>query len=684
MINKNTHPSERALMDFILNKSLPIKKVIYNRELSYLTLEMDCEEGDWCDEFEILLKKCFPTLTIRANYLKKQTERAVYTEDEIFNFLKTSITASDAWLERDCFTMKESHITLHVPNATVEKTVLSMHIEGRLEEITGRRYRLECACPEEDCELKALDELIESEESVFSDGIKIEAPVAKEKAKSDEAYRFGKNKFEPPTPLVDERPIKNDKTLFILSLYDGSDSTNVKAFVKNQEAEAFSQTFSKGKTVSVHGKYDFDSFDRTESVVARNMKVLPAEKREDQRERKRIELHVHTKMSNMDGTNTIDDFAKQAKAWGHEAIAITDDNVVQGYPDAMNAAKKHDIRILYGVDADVVDDGELIFKNPGNAQYGASFVVFDLETTGFSPRFDEVTEIGAVKIRDGRIVDRFSTFVNPMQPIPPRVVELTHITNDMVADADPIDVVLPRFEAFIGDSILVAHNASFDSRFIEFRRKGKVPYPTIDTLLLARSLDIQVKNYKLGTLAKRFGINLQGAHRAVNDAEATAELFIQLQAMAAKDGIKNPEDLNRLKPKAPEKSFPTKLTIFPKNLDGLKAVYHLISASHMDHFFRTARMLKSEVLKSKEDFILGSGGEEGELIDAYLRGASDMELRSIASILDYIEVAPVSRYKRRRLGAKRRRRKSHDLRLTRFRQASRHSRHRLIRRALYR
>lgn len=663
MIDKNTHPSERALMDFILNKSLPIKKVIYNRALAGLTLEMDCEEGDWRDEFEILLKNCYPTLVVKTNYREKQAERAVYTEDEIYNFLKASITASDAWLERDCFIMKESRITLHVPNATVEKTVLSMHIESRLEEITGRRYFLECACPDGDCELKILDELIESEESVFSDGIKIEAPVAKEKAKSDEVYRFGKNKFEPPTPIVDcrvgetvtitgsvfdfdERPIKNDKTLFILSLYDGTDSTNVKAFVKNQEAEAFAQTFSKGKTVSVHGKYDFDSFDRRESVVARNMKVVPTEKREDKSSKKRIELHVHTKMSNMDGTNTIDDFAKQAKAWGHEAIAITDDNVVQGYPDAMSAAKKHDIRILYGVDADVVDDGELIFKNPGNAQYGASYVVFDLETTGFSPRFDEVTEIGAVKIRDGRIVDRFSTFVNPMQPIPPRVVELTHITNDMVAGADPIDVVLPRFEEFIDDSILVAHNASFDSRFIEFRRKGKVPYATIDTLLLARSLDIQVKNYKLGTLAKRFGINLQGAHRAVNDAEATAELFIQLQAMAAKVGIENPEDLNRLKPKAPEKSFPTKLTIFPKNLDGLTAMYHLISASHMDHFFRTARMLKSEVLKSKDNFILGSGGEGGELIDAYLRGASDDELKRIASILDYIEVAPVSRYER--------------------------------------
>lgn len=158
--------------------------------------------------------------------------------------------------------------------------------------------------------------------------------------------------------------------MFILSLYDGTDSTNVKAFVKNQEADAFAQTFSKGKTISVHGKYDFDSFDRRESVVARNMKVVPTTKREDRGERKRIELHVHTKMSNMDGTNTIDDFAKQAKAWGHEAIAITDDNVVQGYPDAMSAAKKHDIRILYGVDADVVDDDEAIFKIPARRHTG--------------------------------------------------------------------------------------------------------------------------------------------------------------------------------------------------------------------------------------------------------------------------------------------------------------------------
>lgn len=663
MIEQNNHPSERNLMDFILEKSLPVKKVVYQRDKSGMALEMDCEAGDWRESFESLLTACYPTLSIEVHYLEKKREIKEYSEDEIFHFLKTSIISSEAWLERACFSMNENRITLKVPNATVEKTLQSMEIENRLEEFTGTHYFLECDCAAGECEFKVLEEMIESEESVFCDDIKIETLPVKDRDKDDEVYHFGKNKFEAPTPLAqcrvgemvtimgsvfdfDERPVKNDKTLFILSVYDGTDSTKVKAFVKNQEAEAFARTFSEGKTVCIHGKYDFDSFDRTESIMARNMKPSAAQKREDRSERKRIELHVHTKMSNMDGTNTIDEFAKQAKAWGHEAIAITDDNVVQGYPDAMSAAKKHDIRILYGVDADVVDDGECIFKNPGEAQYGSSYVVFDLETTGFSPRFDEVTEIGAVKIQDGRIVDRFSTFVNPMQPIPPRVVELTHITNDMVAGADPIDVVLPRFEAFIGDSILVAHNASFDSRFIEFRRKGKVPYATIDTLLLARSLDIQVKNYKLGTLAKRFGINLQGAHRAVNDAEATAELFIQLQALAAKVGVEKPEDLNRLKPESPEKTFPTKLTIFPKNLQGLMAMYHLISASHMDHFFRTARMLKSEIMKSKEDFILGSGGEEGELIDAYLRGASHEELKHIASTLDYIEVAPVARYER--------------------------------------
>lgn len=663
MIQQEKHPSERVLMDFILRNSIPFKKLVYNRDKSALNLHLNCEEGDWSDELAQLVTQCYPTLVVKMFYLDKKKEPTSYTEDEIYDFLKTSIISSGAWLERGCFSLKESRITLQVPNATVQKTVLSMGIESRLEEITGRHYFLECACSEDGCELKALNEVIESEESVFCNDFKLETPAAAQEPgkNEDEVYSFGKNKFEAPTPLnqcslgetvtitgsvfdFDARPIKNDKTLLILSIYDGTDSTTVKAFAKNKEADAFAQTFGVGTTVSVHGKYDFDSFDKRECMVARNIKLSPTPKRVDKSERKRIELHVHTKMSNMDGTNTIGDFAKQAKAWGHEAIAITDDNVVQGYPDAMNAAKKNDIRILYGIDADVVDDEELIYKNPAQIDHGEGYVVFDLETTGFSPRYDEVTEIGAVKIKDGRIADRFSTFVNPMRPIPERVVELTNITDEMVADADPIDVVLPKFEAFIGDCILVAHNASFDSRFIEYRRKGKAPYPTIDTLLLARSLDIQVKNFRLGTLAKRFGINLQGAHRAVNDAEATAELFLHLQRLAEKCGVETPDDLNKLKPDAPEKTFPAKMTIFPKNLDGLTTMYHLVSSSHMDHFFRTARMLRSEVLKNKENFIIGSGGEEGELIDAYLRGADEGELKHIASNFDYIEVAPPNRY----------------------------------------
>ncbi len=665
MIDQSSHPSERALMDFLLKESLPVNKIIYRRDRSELVLHMGCEEGEWREEFDRLLSACYPSCSCRVLYAKKKKDPVSYSENEIFDFLKTSIPSSEAWLTRENFSLKESRITLHVPNTTVERSVLSMEIEQRLEEITGQHYFLDCLCLEETCKLQTLDAIVESEESVFCDDFKSDPPMQRVEANEgeEEPYLYGKDTFEAPTSLNrckngeivtiigsifdrDRRPIKNDKTLFTLSIYDGTDSTNVKAFVKNKEADSFAATFSTGNTVAVHGKYDFDSFDRRENIVAKNIKLSPKKKRVDQNPKKRIEFHLHTKMSNMDGTNTIEEFAKQAKAWGHEAIAITDDNVVQGYPDAMSASKKHGIRILYGVDADVVNDCETIFKNPGQADYGNSYVVFDLETTGFSPRYDEITEIGAVKIEKGRITERFSTFVNPKRPIPRRVVELTNITDDMVADADSIDVVLPRFEEFIGDSILVAHNASFDSRFIEFRRKDKIPYPTIDTLLLARSLDIHVKNYKLGTLAKRFGINLQGAHRAVNDAEATAELFIHLGRMAAKLGVKTQKDFNKLKLQAPEKSFPTKWTIFPKNLEGLTAMYRLVSKSHMDHFFRTARMFESEVLKNKENFIIGSGGEEGELIDAYLRGASENELKSIASKIDYIELAPPSRYGR--------------------------------------
>ncbi|MDD7362972.1 MAG: PolC-type DNA polymerase III [Peptoniphilus sp.] len=658
--------SEQALTEFLSKENPSISKLVYHKRKKTITVYMDGREDDRCRDLKELMASCYAGLSINIHAEKPSIAAKEMSRDEIYQFVREQVTSSEAWFNKDCFQLEANILTIRVPNATVEKNISSLPLSDMLYEKTGVLYKINCCLPEDHCALSDLSEKIDTEETAFR--TKFEKEVVKttatESPKSKESggvYAYGKDKFEAVTPLdmcrpgemvtvsgvifsQESRPIKNDKTLFILSIYDGHDSRNVKAFVKNQEAGDFKQTFGENVPIMVHGKFEFDSFDRNESIMARNIKLTNKAEPTDDASETRIEFHVHTKMSNMDGTHSIGDFAKRAKHWGHEAIAITDDNVVQGYPDAMSAAKKYDIRILYGVDADVVDDEAHIFNNPDGRGHDLSYVVFDLETTGFSPRYDEITEIGAVKIKEGRIIDRFSTFVNPERPIPQKVSELTNITDEMVADAETIGEVLPKFEAFVGDSILVAHNASFDSRFIEFRRGEKAKYPTIDTLLLSQCLDLKVKNFKLGTLAKRFGISLQGAHRAVNDAEATAELFLHLQRLAAKAGVTSPESYNNLRHPQPEKLFPDKLTLFPKNLEGLTILYRLISKSHTENFFRTARMLTSDIGRYRDYFVIGSGGEEGRLIDSYLRGADEGELASILSGLDYVEVSPPARY----------------------------------------
>lgn len=664
MKNENSHPSEKYLMDFLLSENLQINKLIYNRKKGRITILTDSEENEQWLELKKRMTSCYDGLDVILSCKEKKKVTREMTQEDLFQWILEQLPSGASWLSEESFSLESRSLTIRVPNPTVERSILSLKLDQLLLKETGEMYQIRCECDENSCELHELSQLIDEEEIVFRETfeetvVRTTESIPKEADKG--VYSYGKNKFEGIVPLsqcrvgemvtisgnifaVDSRSIKNDKTLFVLSVFDGSDSRNIKAFVKNKEADDFASTFKVNSAIEVYGKFEFDSFERNESIMAKNIRKAYQASPEDRSTKKRIELHVHTKMSNTDGTHTINDFAKRAKLWGHEAIAITDDNVVQGFPEAMQASKKHDIRILYGIDADVVDDEEKIFKNPSNRSYGSGFVVFDLETTGFSPRYDEITEIGAVKIENGRIVDRFSTFVNPLRPIPPKVVELTNITDDMVADAPIIDKALSKFEDFIGDSVLVAHNASFDSRFIEFRRKGKANYPTIDTLLLAQCLDLRIKNYKLGTLAKRFGINLQGAHRAVNDAEATAELFLHLERLAEKEGVMSPEEYNRLKHPEPEKLFPTRLTIFPKTVDGLTTLYRLISKSHTETFYRTPRILKSEIRKHREEFIIGSGGEQGLLMDSYLRGADDEELLDIINSLSFVEVAPPKRY----------------------------------------
>ncbi|MCD1146985.1 PolC-type DNA polymerase III [Peptoniphilus sp. KCTC 25270] len=650
-----------------------IIKIQYSKQKQKILFQM---KGDSFHRQEIssMLEKRYPILGDIPYEIEweKEREKEPITIESFKKYIIHLLPSACKWVENCNIQINEEEIFIEAPNQMVLERlnqVVNISALGKTFLIENQSLNISCQT-ESCCSDDFCTNLVEKENSIstnFQKEYQTRVPKTPTPAKSiedsEETYIFGKNKFDEVSLLseclcpskvtievdvfsMDVRVLKDGLTLAMLSCTDGSDSRMVKVFVKKEQNEDFYKNVKTGSHLLIQGKYDLDKFDQSQVIMASN--IMPVEKfrREDSSPEKRIEFHLHSKMSNTDGKNSIDEYIKRAASWGHKAIGLTDYNVVQAYPEAMHASHKHKIQVLYGLDGDVVDDEKKIYKYHNDEVNPDRFVVFDIETTGFSPKNDEVTEIGAVKIENGRIIERFSEFVNPQRKIPEKIVELTGITDEMVKNADPIERVLSRFEDFIEDCILVAHNADFDSRFIEYRRKGKNPIPIIDTLLMAQCITQGTKNYKLGTLAKFYGISLTNAHRAVHDAEATAELFLILRKKAIELGKVSPEQWNTLRHPNPEKLFPNHMTIYAKNRESLFHLYKLISKSHMENFYRTARILRSDLIEKRPHFILGTGGSDGELMDSYLRGAKEEELKKIAHFYDFIEVQPPIQYEK--------------------------------------
>ncbi|MCQ2911185.1 MAG: PolC-type DNA polymerase III [Clostridia bacterium] len=406
----------------------------------------------------------------------------------------------------------------------------------------------------------------------------------------------------------------------------------------------------KGLPLKIYGTYDYDDYEKESLISARQIQIgEPFEKRCDnyEGEMKRIELHMHTEMSDMDALCPADEIISTASRWGHKAIAITDHGNVQSFPIAEH--NKGDMKILYGVEAYLVDDvsGNVRCVD-GDQSYSIDdeVVVFDIETTGFNKTNCKITEIGAVKVSGGKIIDRFSSFVNPECAIPERIVELTHITDDMVKDAPTIKDVLPKFLEFIGDSPVVAHNASFDTGFIRYNAqelKLKFNPIIIDTLQLSRKLFPELPNHKLDTLVTHLHVVNIGAHRAVNDAEATAEAYLKIvEILKEKYEIKDTNEVNmKLGGVDPTSLKPYHCIIFAKNTKAIRYLYILVSDAHVKYFKRFPLTPKSEVLKYREHFIIGSACEAGELYQGMLSGKSDDELKDIVDFYDYLEIQPL-------------------------------------------
>lgn len=472
----------------------------------------------------------------------------------------------------------------------------------------------------------------------------------------------GRVTFSGKVFFVDEREITSKKTgkqfhLITMDITDNDDSISAKMFVTKTEEDApFNKLYSTlkkgvksgGIYIAARGKAQYDEY-AGETIVMLNdiAKIDAPPVRQDTAKEKRVELHLHTQMSAMDAVSSAQDLIDRAVYWGHRAIAITDHGVVQSFPDAMKASDfNKKIKVLYGVEGYLIDDSKKIVYDAKDETVNSPFVVFDIETTGLNNKVNNITEIGAVKVVNGEIVDKWSTFVNPCEPIPERIVSLTGITDAMVKDAPKIEEILGDFFEFCNGCVLVAHNAAFDTGFIKeaARKHGfKYDFCCLDTLILARCMYPDLPNFRLDTLAKHLHVILENHHRAVDDAKATADAFVKMLAELREGGKIRLADLDSDFDvrSASKKNKAFHIIILAKNQTGLRNIYELVSASHLNYFFRTPRIPRSLLEEKRDGLILGSACEAGELFRAVVDGESDEDLKEIVDFYDYLEIQPI-------------------------------------------
>ncbi len=453
---------------------------------------------------------------------------------------------------------------------------------------------------------------------------------------------------------VSEKPIKNEKTIYTLDVTDFEDSISVIFFVPNSQLEEYKSKLYSGRFVRICGKAEFSKYDQEINIskVSGIKKAADSRKpRRDNAFKKRIELNCHTKMSEMDGVSYAKDIIKQAAEWGHKAIAITDTASVYSFPECAHAADDlEDFQVIYGMQAYIADDVKSVVTNEQGQSLDESYVVFDIETTGFSATHDKIIEIGAVKIENGEITDRFSSFINPEVPIPYKIEKLTSISDAMVKDAETIERVLPGFLEFAKGSVLVAHNAEFDMGFIRSKSKDlgiDKEHTYIDTVSLSQFLVPGLSRFNLDALVKHFEVKLSHHHRAVDDAEATADIFLKLLKMLKERDIFTLHDLLascKLGKETVKKLHPYSCTFLATTQEGKDNLYRMVSLSHLEYFYRVPKIPKSLIKEYRDGLLIGSSAADSELFEAVLNGKSDEDLLKRASFYDYLEIQPVENY----------------------------------------
>lgn len=611
----------------------------------------DAQYGSLFKMFEGL----FPKWKLHIHCPRKE-ELDPYTTFK--EWLFSDFPSARGWLKDDSVTMEENCLSVVVPSEELKVSITERSVSQGLSEKFG--VRVEVHVEEQTPEDSVLNFIQRCEEETieFSTQLARQAGPSqkKKRPKTNGDWQYGRDYSATPVEIshLESSPerqsiigevfymeaikTKNDKVILRLAITDHHASTIGKIFFsKNEVYEDFADHVQKGSWVSVVGRVNYDPYEKGEVFKIEGAHLVEPTLLQDEAEEKRIELHAHSNMSPFDGLASVSELVAQAKAFGHDAIAITDHGGAQGFPEAMAAAKKEGIHVIYGMEGTIVEDLGGISLSPRG-----DYVVFDLETTGLSPYTDRITEIGAVKIQGGRIVDSFSQLVNPERPIPLKVQELTHITDAMVAHEPTISEVLPRFFAFCEGHTLVAHNAAFDTSFLRTASQElglDYAYDSVDTLQMAQQLYPQFKRYNLGSLCKKFGISLLNAHRAVDDSRACGELFLQMLKDTA-DTYKESEGNLLLPFERPQMNRGHEETILVANLSGLKSFYQLISDSHLKYHNYEPRIPRSVLEKHRKGLLIGSGGARGAFYRAVALHVSEEKLLEIGKRYDYFEIEP--------------------------------------------
>ena len=451
---------------------------------------------------------------------------------------------------------------------------------------------------------------------------------------------------------VEQRTTRDkQRKIYSINITDYTSSMTLKIIEMANQCKML-DTLSNGMSLLVRGDVEYDKYDHEIVLRPRGIATVEQIKIADEAKEKRVELHMHSCMSAMDGVTAAGDLVRRAAEWGHPAVAITDHGVAQAFPEAMNTAdemakKGKPIKVIYGMEAYFVNDLVPAVKGNTDKTFQDELISFDIETTGLSPSGDRITEIGAVRIKNGAVADSFDTFVNPERPIPPKITQLTSITDEMVRDAPSEQEALEAFFQFCGEgAVLIAHNADFDTSFIRaaaLRHGMKFENTYIDTIPMCRSLIHDIKNYKLDTVAKYLKLDDFHHHRACDDAAILAKIFLcLLQRLTEDTGAKAVRDINTSLAGGDVKKIRSHhMIILAKNRVGLKNLYQLISKSHLEHFYRNPRVPKTELMQLREGLLIGSACQAGELYEAVFEGQPWQSLCEIASFYDYLEIQPL-------------------------------------------